>query len=55
MPLRPGANGRHNSRHCWLNNVGSCCVRLPEAKLLLLLLLLLLSHLSLIQRLPGIS
>ena len=24
--LRLRANGRNNSKHCWRNNVGSCCV-----------------------------
>ena len=26
------ANGRNNSQHGWVNNVGSCCVRLRVAK-----------------------
>ena len=26
------ANGCNNSHHCWLNNVGRCCVRLHVAK-----------------------
>ena len=28
----PLQHGRNNTQHCWRHNVGSCCVRLHEAK-----------------------
>ena len=29
--VKPGANGRNKSQHCWAKNVGGCCVRLQVA------------------------